>query len=250
LGGVYLGTGPGVAAAIATVNSIIPPAIFVILVFLALGLTLAVYTPMIPYMLFTFGAINWFIATVETMIAAPLVAIGLLHPEGHEIWGKAEQALMLMLNIFLRPSLMIFGMIGGMLMTYTVVMMINYAFLNVVSMVSGNSANIVEMIFFMVLYTSIFTTSMNKCFDLIHLVPDKVLRWISGGQEQFGEAGGLDKVGHAMEAGGQKAGEFAKDAGVVAGKGARKTRQAHGKKQEEAAARRGAGGGGGGNAPA
>lgn len=220
LGGIYLGTSPGVAAAIATVNSIIPIAMFIILVFLGLGLTLAVYTPMIPYMLFTFGAINWLIASIETMIAAPIVAIGLLHPEGHEVWGQAEKAMMLILNIFLRPSLMIFGMIGGMLMTYTVVMMINYAFLNVVTMVSGNSANLIEMIFFMVLYTSIFTTSMNKCFDLIHMVPDKIMRWIGGGSEQFGEAGGLDKVGQSMEAGGGKASEFAKGAGETAGKGA------------------------------
>ncbi len=205
LGGIYLGTGPGVAAAITTVNSIIPIAMFIILVFLGLGLTLAVYTPMIPYMLFTFGALNWFIATIETMIGGPLLAIGLLHPEGHEVWGQAEKSLMLILNIFLRPSLMIFGMIGGMLMSYTVVMMINFAFLNVVTMVSGSSANIIEMIFFMVLYTSLFTTSMNKCFDLIHIVPDKVMRWIGGGGEQFGEGSSLEKISGGMEAGGKKA---------------------------------------------
>lgn len=217
-GGIYLGTGPGVAAAITMVNSLIPVATFIILVFLGLGVTLAVYTPMIPYMLFTFGALNWMIGTIETMIAAPLVAIGLLYPEGHELWGNAEKALMLILNIFLRPSLMIFGMIGGMLMSYTVVMMINFAFLNVVAVVSNGGANVIEMIFFMVLYTSLFTTSMNKCFDLIHVVPDKIMRWIGGGGEQFGEGGGLEKVGQSMEAGGQKAGEFTKDAGAGMGK--------------------------------
>lgn len=231
LGGVYLGTGPGIAAAIAAVNSLIPIAMFIILVFLGLGLTLAVYTPMIPYILFTFGAINWLIATIETMIAAPIVAIGLLHPEGHEVWGQAEKAMMLILNIFLRPSLMIFGMVSGMLMTYTVVMMINYAFLNVVTMVAGQSANIIEMIFFMVLYTSLFTTSMNKCFDLIHIVPDKILRWIGGGGEQFGESGGLDKIAQGQEAAGQKAAEFSKGAGEAAGKGAGKVRKARGKEK-------------------
>lgn len=216
-GGIYLGVGVGTAAAITLVQSIIPIATFFIVVFLGVGLTLAVYTPMIPYMLFTFGAINWLIATIETMIAAPIVAIGLLHPEGgHDIWGRAEKALELLLNIFLRPSLMIFGMIGGMLMSFTVVMMINYAFLNVVNMVSPNS-NLLEMIFFMVIYTSLFTTSMNKCFDLIHLVPDKILRWIGGGAEQFGEGGGLEKVGQAFEGGSQKAGGAA-EGGVKGGK--------------------------------
>jgi conjugal transfer/type IV secretion protein DotA/TraY len=204
LGGVYLGTGPLVGLPGALISVIVPVAIFVITVFLGIGITLAVYTPMIPYMLFTFGAINWLIGTIETMIAGPLVAIGLLHPEGHEIWGKAEQAMMLVLNIFLRPSLMLFGLIGGMLMSFTVVSMINYAFLNVVSMMPSGG-NIIEMIFFMVLYTSLFTTAIGKCFDLIHIVPDKILRWIGGGGEQFGESGGLDKIGQSMEGATQKA---------------------------------------------
>ncbi len=203
-GGIYFGVSPTIGAVIGVIQTLVPMAMFFLLIFLGIGATLAVYTPMIPYMLFTFGALNWLIGTVETMIAAPIVAIGLLHPEGHEMWGLAEKALMLILNIFLRPGLMIFGMIAGMLMSFAVVMLINYAFLNVMSMISPNGG-ILEMIFFMVLYTGLFTTSMNKCFDLIHIIPDKILRWIGGGAETFGEGGGIEKVSQAFEAGSQKA---------------------------------------------
>ncbi len=218
-GGVYIGVSVGIASVITAGATLIPIAMFFLSIFLGVGLTLAVYIPMIPYMLFTFGAINWLIATIETMIAAPIVAIGLLHPEGgHEIWGRAEQSLMLLLNIFLRPSLMIFGLISGMLMSFTVIMMINYAFLNVIEMVSSGP-NLLEMIFFMVLYTSLFTTSINKCFDLIHLVPDKILRWLGGGSEQFGEGGGLDKVGQSFQGASGQAEKGAGEA-VAGGKAA------------------------------
>jgi len=242
-GGVWLGVGPLVAAAVTFSQTLVPIAMFFLFIILGLGLTLAVYTPMIPYILFTFGAINWLIATIETMIAAPLVAIGLLHPEGHEMWGQAEKALMLILNIFLRPTLMVFGMIAGMLMSFTVVMMINYAFLNVVHMVSPNSG-VLEIIFFMVLYTILFTTAMNKCFDLIHLIPDKTMRWIGGGAEQFGEAGGLEKISGAMEKGGTKA-ESGIGGGVTGAGRTGKISEGIGKRKKGQAGR-GAGGGVGG----
>lgn len=197
---VVLGTGtPTTVLAIQMI--VLPPLYFFALVFMALGATLAVYTPMIPYMLFTFGAINWLIAAIETMIAAPIVAIGFLYPEGaHELWGKAEAAIMLILNIFLRPSLMIFGMISAMLMSYVSVTLLNKGFMYVVGSISSGKLSFLEAVFFMVLYTTIFVTMLNKCFELIHIIPDKILRWIGGGNEQFGSGGQeLEKIGQGFK---------------------------------------------------
>ena len=213
---IIIGTGVNMLLVMTTLT-VTGIATFFGAIFLGVGVTLAVYTPLIPYLLFTFGAIGWMTATIETMIAAPLVAIGLLYPEGHDLWGKAEQSFMLILNIFLRPSLMIFGMISGMLMTSVVIGMINFAFMTVAVSVSNGQAGLVETIMFMVVYTSLFTTSIGKCFDLIHLIPDKILRWIGGGGEQFGDSsGGLDKVGGATDRGASKAAEGASSAASFA----------------------------------
>ncbi len=128
------------------------------------GSMLAIYTPLIPYILFIFGSLGWFISTLEAMVAAPFVALGILSPGGqHEILGRAEPAVMILLNIFLRPSLMIFGMMGGMLLAPVAVSILNSTFLGVMGSINS-SPGIIELIVFISAYATLVVTAMNKCF--------------------------------------------------------------------------------------
>lgn len=188
------------------------------------GGLLAIYTPLIPYIVFTMGAITWFILVIEAMIAAPLVALGILSPQGeHELLGKSGHAIGLIFSIFLRPGLMIFGMIAAMLLSIVVVTMINAGFIGVMGQIITNPG-LVELILFICAYVSIVLTALNKCFSLIYLVPDGVLRWIgihggeggaSAAQEALtGARGGVEAgVGQVRGAGQQAVGR-----GEVAGK--------------------------------
>ena len=202
-------------------------AIFISMLF-AFGALLAVYTPLIPYIIFTMGAIAWFILVIEAMIAAPLVALGLMMPGGQsEVWGRAEGALMYAFALFLRPSLMIVGMIAAMLLSIVVITMINAAFLGVMGSISPR-ASLIEVIIFIGAYVGIVISALNKCFALIHIVPDRVLRWISGGEESLtggvvseglggGKAGVEGGAKAAMTAGtemGGRAKQLAKDVGA------------------------------------
>ncbi len=66
------------------------------------GAVLAFYLPLIPFLIFTFAAIGWFIGVIESIVAAPLVALGIMHPEGpSEVLGRSEQGFMLILGVFL-----------------------------------------------------------------------------------------------------------------------------------------------------
>lgn len=200
---------------------ILTPIMGLLLFLFVFAATLAVYIPLIPYILFTFGAIGWFIATIEAMVAAPIVALGILHPEGqHDIWGKAEPGVMIILNVFLRPSFMVFGMIAGMLLSYVVVTMINAAFLGVVRQINP-VPGFIEIFLFMGIYTTLLISSLNKCFALIHVIPEKIMRWIQGGHaDNYGEEQSLGTVSQessqragaakgAMESGASKSGERA-----------------------------------------
>ena len=74
------------------------------------GATLAIYLPLIPFIIFLLSSLGWFICVIEAVIAAPMVAVGLMWPEAqNEILGRAEPAIMMLLNLFLRPVLMILG---------------------------------------------------------------------------------------------------------------------------------------------
>jgi defect-in-organelle-trafficking protein DotA len=102
------------------------------------GFMLCFYAPLYPFILFTLGALTWLMVCVEFMIALPLVALGVTHPEGHDFLGKAEIALMLTLSACLRPVLMIFGYIGGMVMSFIGFSAVNYMFSSVMVFVFGN----------------------------------------------------------------------------------------------------------------
>jgi defect-in-organelle-trafficking protein DotA len=105
----------------------------------SIGFLTAYYIPFLPYTIFTFGSIAWLMAVVEAMVAAPIVALGVTHPEGEGPFGKAEQAIMILMNVFLRPSLMIIGYIAGIILSYVCVWVINAGFSNVIPFIQGPS---------------------------------------------------------------------------------------------------------------
>lgn len=168
---------------------------------LSIGMLTAYYVPFLPYMIFTFGSIAWFIAVIEAMVAAPLVALGVAHPEGHDALGKSEQGLMILLNVFLRPSMMIVGYIAGIALSFVGVWVMNAGFEHVLTYLQGGDmwgatsttspipwASIFGYFFGCLVYTTMYLTITQKAFTLIGVLPDKVLRWIGGQPEGAGEA--------------------------------------------------------------
>jgi conjugal transfer/type IV secretion protein DotA/TraY len=202
-GGTVMGTGwSGITLGVSAV--VLPLMYSVLALLFTLAATLSLYIPMIPFVLFSFGALNWLVATIETMLAAPIIAIALVMPGGnHDIWGKAEGALMLLLNIFLRPSLMIFGLMTALALSYIAVNYINASFLYVMhSILGGYQLGLTMVLFFCIAYTVLFVAVINKCFEVIHVLPDKILRWVGGGNEQFGESAHTnERIGQQLEGG-------------------------------------------------
>lgn len=189
-------------------------------IMVAIGFITAYYIPLLPYMIFTLGSIAWIISVIEAMVAAPIVALGVTHPEGHDAFGKGENAIMILMNIFLRPSLMIIGYIAGIALCYVAVWLINAGFANASAFIQGAGGNMqwnfshndkvispeeiaknmtsmqtgyvgwagVYGFFFSVLmYTTMYLLVVQKSFTLITSLPDRVLRWIGGQPESIGQ---------------------------------------------------------------
>lgn len=111
-------------------------------VMVGIGFITAYYIPFLPYMIFTFGSIAWLMAVIEAMVAAPIVALGVTHPEGHEAFGKGEQAIMIILNVFLRPAMMIIGYIAAIALSYVSVWIINAGFANAAAFIQGTATGL------------------------------------------------------------------------------------------------------------
>ncbi|HAT1773659.1 TPA: DotA/TraY family protein, partial [Legionella pneumophila] len=195
----------------------------------SIGFVTAYYIPVLPYMIFTFGSFAWLIAVIEAMVAAPIVALGVTHPEGNEAFGKGEFAIMILVNVFLRPSLMIIGYIAAIALSYVGVWILNAGFDHAISYIQSDQgkdtsgkgwggfktdtsqwdnfkdkltgdyqstaleggytgwAGVYAFFFSILIYTSMYLIIVQKAFTLIAHLPDKVLRWIGGSPESFGQ---------------------------------------------------------------
>lgn len=171
-----------------------------------MGVTLSYYVPLIPFMLFTFGVIGWLSFVIEAMVAAPIIALGITHPEGpHDLLGRAETGVSMLLSLFIRPAAMIFGLIAALLMSYVALDVLNLSFGAIVhsAFFSYSPTSAGEQIrngLVLLIYTYIVLAIMNQCFSLVVLVPGKILHWIGisteSGQELVGQLGKVEQGIH------------------------------------------------------
>ncbi len=149
-----------------------------------IGATFAVYTPMVPYMMFVVTALGWFTLVIEAIVAAPIVALGLITPAQDEL-GKVVPALGIMANVFLRPVLMVVGLIMAAKLYSTIISMVNLGFkFSFATLQQQTGTSMFSWIVMLILYSGFIVTLVNKCYALIYQLPDKVLRWIGVSGEQ------------------------------------------------------------------
>lgn len=166
---------------------LIPIASLMLMLIWAAGITLALYVPLIPMLVFTFGALSWMILVIEAMLGAPLIALTLIIPSEDEI-GKAGHAIVILLGLFLRPALMILGFIFGQKLLMVAIGMLNFGFAGTMSMSLSTGVGPFGFITIIMLYSGVAVGLVHEAFSLIYVLPDKVLRWM-GAAGEGGEAG-------------------------------------------------------------
>jgi hypothetical protein len=75
------------------------------------GAMLTILLPLYPTIIFIVGIFGWLASVVEALIAGPIVAVGLAHPEGNDFLGKSEMGIGILFQTFLRPVLIVIGVV-------------------------------------------------------------------------------------------------------------------------------------------
>lgn len=165
----------------------LPAAGFIsIIVFLA-GLMLAVWVPLLPVLIFSLAIIGWLFYLIEAMVAAPLIAVGITHPEGHDFLGQAQQSFMLLLMVFLRPIIILLGLITALAIFYAASYLFHLGFISfVVFAIDGVvSFKSISILFTMLLiYSFILASLAQASFSNIFRVVERVSLWLGGQPEQ------------------------------------------------------------------
>lgn len=167
-----------------------------ILALISAGIFLAYVLPMLPFLTWTVAVIAWLILVCEAIVAAPLWAFAHLRLEGDGVAGEsAHVGYRLALSVFLRPALMVVGFVLGMSLFLLIAAYVNATFFGATRLAMGNdSAGIWGWVAFACMGAAVNIYMLERCISLIHVVPDRILRWIGGYGENLDEAQGGARI--------------------------------------------------------
>lgn len=170
---------------------------------LTAGLVLYYVLPFLPFLYFFFALANWVKGIFEAMVGAPLWALAHIRIDGEGLPGDAaSNGYLLILDILLRPIIIVFGLIASILVFGAQVKILNIIWDLVVQNSTGydqhqSSVNIVgdlemkrdiiDQFFFTVIYTIIVYMLANASFKLIDMIPKDLMRWMGSGVTSFGD---------------------------------------------------------------
>lgn len=156
------------------------------------GVIMALYIPMIPYLVFTFAALSWIILVIEAFLAAPLIGLSLVIPSEDEL-GKTTTGIAILFGVFMRPPLMIVGFLFAMKLVLVVFAMLSFGFGATMQYSVKLGIGVFGFIAVIMLYTGMAAAVVHECFSLIYKLPDKCMKWI-GVQGGGGDEGGKVKA--------------------------------------------------------
>lgn len=189
--------------------------ITVTMVGLTAGFVLFYVVPFLPFIYFFFAVGGWIKGIFEAMVGAPLWALAHIRIDQNGLPGQAGVAgYFLIFEIFLRPILIIFGMLASISIFSALVSVLNQVFDLVTSNLGGfdyraeqvgtaqqagagavavqstiNSArSAVDEFFFTVIYTIIIYLMAMSSFKLIDLIPNNILRWMGQSTATFNDS--------------------------------------------------------------
>lgn len=156
-----------------------------------LGLIMTVWIPMLPYIIWTFAMFGLLIFFVEFVFAAPFWAIAHMNPEGHEVVGSGGRGWMLMLQLLLKPLLMVGGLVAGTALLYAGAWVLQHtiggAILNTFTNSVGGFIGPFDALAQVIIYCFMLIVFIDMSFGLIHKLPDLVMGWIGGTSTDRGE---------------------------------------------------------------
>ena len=156
-------------------------------VFFTIGIVMGFVIPLLPFMHFFFNTITWIATVAESIIAIPMVALAHLNPEGEGLPGQsARGAYYMIFSVFLRPVMMVFGLIAGLLIFIVGAGLLNALYVYAVGGASNPPSELwgsmlaVNRLMFTIIYVVMMYSIANHAFALIGRFPNQAMEWLGG----------------------------------------------------------------------
>lgn len=175
-----LSTGIG-SLAQGVLDAIRPFFLMIVIPLFLIGAALSLYMPLVPFIVWFGGIINWLVVVLEGIVAAPLWAIAHLDGHGEGMGQRSAHGYLFLLNLIARPFLMVVGFFGGGACLVVGGTFLNQIFGIAVANVQFNSiTGLISLLGFLYIYFTICLTLVHSCFGLVLIVPDQVINWVGG----------------------------------------------------------------------
>lgn len=147
-----------------------------------IGIIFAFWLPMLPFINWVGGMVGWVISVLEMLVAAPVWIAAHLHPEGEGMASRhAASGYMIVLELLLRPVLMVFGFIVAVIIVDPLLNVISWMYFPAFSSATADAVSgPITFVMKIIIYVVICWTVVNFSFKAITSVPAGVMKWIGG----------------------------------------------------------------------
>lgn len=137
--------------------------------------------PLLPFIRFMLGILGWILLLMEAVLAVPLLSISLLKTDGEGFMTQNFQTgAIMVLALIIRPILMLFGLLMG-IMAFNGIMNIT----NVTFLAAADPDNsLTSMVVYLIVYGMLAYTLANSAFKAIDILPNQVMSWLGARLDQ------------------------------------------------------------------
>tara|TARA_A100001015_G_scaffold308350_1_gene405828 strand:+ start:57 stop:3332 length:3276 start_codon:yes stop_codon:yes gene_type:complete len=173
-----------------------------------LGGYMGIFVALAPFLVFLMTVTGWYFLVVEAMIAGPIIALGIAYAQAsHDVFGRSEALVSLLIILFLRPAAIVIGFIFGIILASASLYLLNIilfpVFVDMIGYVWGNpglsltlseaflsgdnaagqalnldTTQLLTLWGVGMLYAYIAASVVYQCFSLTYVVPFRMIRWI------------------------------------------------------------------------
>ncbi len=175
---------------------------------ITIGVILYYVVPFMPFLYFFFSVATWVKGIFEAMVGVPLWALAHIHIDGEGLPGSfAMGGYYMLLEIFLRPIAIIFGLLASIIIFAAQVRVLNDIWSLVTSNLTGFNEGLavnnalpagdtgtlqyyrdqLDQFIFTCVYAIVVYMLAMSSFKLITLIPAKLMRWLADSVQAFND---------------------------------------------------------------
>lgn len=219
-GAAHVAAGDNLSAVALGAGAVGDATMSIALIGLSSGFVLYYMLPMLPFVYFFFAVGRWVKTIFEAMVGVPLWALAHMKVGGPGLPGAAAiNGYFLLLEIFIRPILTVFSLVGAYALFSALTIGLNSVFTLVSTNLFGAVApslsaslaaaenlayvemarGMIDQFFLSIFYIMLVYSIGTGCFKLIDLIPDNIMRWTGSAASSFGASDESDDMIEQMQ---------------------------------------------------